>query len=242
MTGPKLVSATSRLGGLTPAVESQPTTNAQRFLASAFDTVEDLLSALDIVRTHRKLIEGKGAKGALASNEQDLLRAAIALAGAGLDSSLKLLVRDVLPILLEDQESPAWKELHSFAMRQIGTQQALDLGRTAALLLAESPRQLIIDDFVDELTGSSIQSVTAIHRIATVLGIPQKHTVRSAITALRPSFEARNQVSHELDLQVPLGLGDRQKRTRTMTRTIPLIHALLQVPQSIINETATAME
>lgn len=219
---------------------SDATSNAQRFLASAYDTVEDLLTALDVVRTHRKLIDGKGFKGALASNEQDLLRAAIALAGAGLDSSLKQLVRDALPVLLEDSESLGSKELHAFATRQIGVQQVVDPARTAELFLAENPRLLLMDQFVDDLTGSSIQSVAAMHRIATVVNIPQKHGLRTAINELRPAFVARNQVAHELDLQVPLGLGDRQKRTRTMNQTIPLIHGLLQVPQLIINEAATA--
>lgn len=215
--------------------------NAQRFLASAYDTVEDLLSALDVIRTHRKTIEGKGFKGSLASNEQDILRAALALAGAGLDSSMKQLVRDVLPAVLEDTESAGWKELLDFATRQIGIQQVVDPSRTAALLLASSPRQVLIDGFVEELTGSSIQSVAAAHRIATAFGVPRKHDVRAAITALRPAFAARNQVAHELDLQVPLGLGDRQKRTRTLKQTVPLIHSLLDVPQRLINEAATSL-
>jgi hypothetical protein len=237
-----LPSGKNRLPGLTPAVISDTTTNAQRFLASAFDTVDDLLNALDVVRTHRKLIDGKGFKGSLASNEQDLLRAGLALAGAGLDSSIKRLVRDVLPILLDDAESEGSRDLHGFATRQIGVQQVVDPSRTAALFLAVSPRQALIDEFVEDLTGSSIQSVAAVHRIATVLGLPKKHAVRAAITALRPAFVARNQVAHELDLQVPLGLGDRQKRTRTMNKTIPLIHALLDVPQRLINETATTIQ
>lgn len=241
MTAVNPVSAQGRLPGITPAQLSPRTVVAQRFLASAYDTVNDLLETLDIVRTHRKAIEGRGSKGALASNEEDLLRAALALAGAGLDSSLKRLVRDTLPLILNDPEAPGSQELVAFAARQIGTQQVLDPARLAILLLSTDPRQALIDSFIDELTGSSIQSVHAVHRIATIVGIPQKHDVRTAITGLRYAFVARNQVAHELDLQIPLGADDRQKRRRSMVKTVPLIHCLLDAPQQIINEVAISL-
>ncbi len=195
-------------------VYSETTVNAQRFLASAFDTVEDLLSALDVVRTY---------------------------SGAGLDSSLKQLLRDALPRLLREPDSQASKELLAYSTRRIAATQSVDPEATAALLLAANPRDVLLTGFVEEMTGASIQSVAAVHRLASVLGMPQRHDVRAAINALRPSFEARNQVAHELDLQVPLGQGDRQKRTRTMNQTVPLIHSMLDVPQRLINNVASVL-
>jgi hypothetical protein len=45
------------LGGLAAAVFSDATSNAQRFLASAYDTVEDLLTALDVLSRPAELAE-----------------------------------------------------------------------------------------------------------------------------------------------------------------------------------------
>jgi len=47
--------------------------------------------------------QGEGRRGRLSHDEQNLIRAALAFAGAGLDSALKQLVRDTLPILIESE-------------------------------------------------------------------------------------------------------------------------------------------
>jgi hypothetical protein len=88
IVGPRLL-LEDHLGGLTPVVApSTFTIGAQRFLATAYDTVSDLLSAMDVVREYRKVEEDRETKGRLSENEEDLVRAAIAFSGAGLDSSL----------------------------------------------------------------------------------------------------------------------------------------------------------
>lgn len=233
--------AVSRLSGLSSAVVHDLTVNSQRFLASAYDTVDDLLTVLDTVRIARKADEGKGSKGILTSNEQDILRACVVLAGAGLDASLKRLVRDAFSSLVEIDGAPALRELHLFTSKRIASAGGVDAERVAELLLTPKPRDLLVEAFIESLVGSSIQSVDAVQRIATVLGIPNGSDLRKDIKSLRLAFVARNQIAHELDLQVPAGFGDRQKHTRTLKQTLPLIHGLLEVPQLIINEVGTAI-
>src|SRR6266540_4227381 len=90
------------LRGLSPASGAPGTETAQRYLASAFDSVEAVLENLAKIREIRKNESGTGdIRGRLPSNEEDLLRAAIVFTGAGMDASLKRLIRDTLPKLLE---------------------------------------------------------------------------------------------------------------------------------------------
>src|SRR6266508_2282304 len=84
------------LRGLTPPHGEPGTETAQRFLASAYDSVEAVLQTLNTVRQQRRLETGRTLRR-LTSPEEDLLRAAIVFTGAGLDATLKQLIRDALP-------------------------------------------------------------------------------------------------------------------------------------------------
>jgi hypothetical protein len=144
-------------------------------------------------------------------------------------------MRDVVPFLANDKDSLTSRELQEFTIRRINVAVSGKTDWLAGVLLSDSSRQCLIADFVGDATGSSIQSVDGVQKVATILGIPERHDLRKVISTLRPSFEARNRIVHELDLQVPLGPGTRKKRNRTLSASIPLAHALLDVPQQIIN-------
>lgn len=88
------------LRGLSPACGKPGTETAQRFLASGYDSVEAVLVTLKTVRELRRNDTGD-IRGRLTSPEEDLLRAAVVFTGAGLDATLKQLIRDTLPSLLE---------------------------------------------------------------------------------------------------------------------------------------------
>lgn len=83
--------------GLSGACLEPGTETAQRFLASAYGSVEAVLQTLKTVRELRRAQTGD-IRGRLTSAEEDLLRAAIVFTGAGLDATLKQLIRDTLPI------------------------------------------------------------------------------------------------------------------------------------------------
>jgi len=171
------------------AYEGDALDTAQRFLQSAYTSVESMLTFLKAARRAR------GAKqGTNSDSEVDLLRAAIVFAGAGLDSALKQLIRDALPTLV--QVSPdARSGLERFAERV-----ATDPKRSAQALLAPSSRSFVLNAYVFELTGSSLQSVEQVKAVASALGVNDRPLVRQ-IDNLRELFTARNEISHELDLR-----------------------------------------
>ena len=67
-------------------------------LCNAHDAVRSFLDTFEAVRKTRN------AKGMPTDEEQDLLRAMVLFAGAGLDSMVKQLIRDALPTIIECDE------------------------------------------------------------------------------------------------------------------------------------------
>jgi hypothetical protein len=212
------------------------TETAQRFLASAYDSVQAVLENLSRIRQLRKDETGDDMRGRLTANEEDLLRAAIVFTGAGLDAMLKQLIRDTLPTLLDYGNAQAHLTFERFAEDRLGTGEIADTKAIARYLTSDNPRDRLIDDYVYDLTGSSLQSADEVKRTAVALGLNMTNgRLRARIDGLKPLFEARNQVSHELDLQRLEKPGDRTRRTRSIGPTRDLCHDGLEVGQLIIN-------
>jgi len=221
-----------QLGGLSPATGHPGTETAQRFLASAYDSVEAVLETLVTIRELRRT-GGGDIRGRLTSNEEDLLRAAIVFTGAGLDATLKQLIRDALPVLLETSEQ-AHEKFETFATERLGAGESAEARVIARYLTSESPRARLIEDYVYFLTGSSLQSTEEVQKVAGALGI-EDAPLRKRITDLRKLFVARNEISHELDLQRLERPGDRTRRTRPTGPTKSLCQEGLEVAQLIVN-------
>jgi hypothetical protein len=221
-----------QLEALSPACLMPGTDTSQRFLASAHDAVEAVLETLVTVRELRREETGD-IRGRLTANEEDLLRAAVVFTGAGLDATLKQLIRDTLPLLL-GTSAQAHTKLETFATDQLGTGEIADTRMIARYLTSASPRDRLIEDYIYDLTGSSLQSAEEVQRIAGALGI-EDQDLRKRIGRLKRLFVARNEISHELDLQRPERQGDRTRRSRAMGPTKDLCHEGLEVGQLIIN-------
>jgi hypothetical protein len=204
----------------------------QRFLASAYDAVGAVLENLAKIRELRRQETGD-IRGRLTANEEDLLRAAIVFTGAGLDATLKQLIRDTLPSLLETSPQ-AHEKFETFAADRLGTGEIADTRALARYLTSTSPRERLIEDYVYELTGSSLQSAEEVQKVAGALGI-EDQPLRQRINGLRALFVARNEISHELDLRRPGAPGDRTRRSRRIGPTENLCHEGLEVGQLIIN-------
>jgi hypothetical protein len=65
--------------------------------------------------------------------------------------------------------------------------------------------------------------------------------LRKRVEGLKTLFVARNEISHELDLQRPEQPGDRTRRTRPMGPTKSLCQEGLEVGQLIVNAVGALM-
>ena len=139
------------LPDMTPAKMCPQTEIAQRFLASAYDSVNGVLTSFDAVRDVRRA-KGGSIRGRLPQQEEDLLRSAITFACAGLDSTLKRVIRDALPALLE-RNTHAHERFEKFVGARIGPGDVADPRRIAQYLVQTDPRGALIDAYIYEMTG-----------------------------------------------------------------------------------------
>jgi nicotinate-nucleotide pyrophosphorylase len=92
----------------------------------------------------------------------------------------------------------------------------------------------LLDRYLYDLTGSSLQSTEQVHRTVAALGIENKK-LSANVTGLKEMFAARNQIAHELDLLHLRNKGDRTRRSRTVATTEGMCHQALEVARQIVN-------
>lgn len=206
------------------------TANARLILSHAKKTVSAFDEAFETVRKARGVTQG-----APTDAEQDLLRAALVLAGAGLDSLTKQLIREILPVLLNKDER-VQRAFEDFAANRIKANslepEALAGARfLARLVAAASPRDQLIREYTIDLTRGSLQSVDELFHAAAALGLDTSALGKTA-KELKPIFDARNQIIHELDID--LAGTKRKRRKRTRDSMLSDANALLLVGEGLI--------
>ena len=167
--------------------------------------------------------------------EQDLLRAMLVMAAAGLDSMLKQLIRDAMPALVK-AEPQVREGLEKFVARSVrGDADSLEplagakfLGR---VLAAESQQAQVIEEYIRELTGASLQSAPELLRTVQALGLSKVKVDAGRFKAI---FDVRNKIIHELDINLST---DRRKRNlRRREQKMKDTNALLEVGEQVLTE------
>lgn len=214
------------LGSVTAAECSKAVTIVQTAHASA----DALLKAYELAWSER----GKP-RGITTDEEQDLLRAMLVLAGAGLDAMAKQLIRDALPSLVRKSRQVR-EGLEKFVARSIrgdvATPESIAgirfLGR---VLSAPSQQQQVIEEYIRDLTGGSLQSPEELSRTAAALGLSDLSIQHAK---LKEIFEIRNKIIHELDVNL-----DAERRKRNLRgRETMMKHAstILELAERILKD------
>ena len=191
---------------------------------------DSFLEALMVVRRER------GAKrGALTDEEQDLLRMMVVIGAAGLDSLLKQIIRDCLPKLVKLDEN-VQKGLETFVTRQLrGDVDNLNTSASnkflAKVLLADSHQTQVIEEYVQDLTGSSLQSVEELIKAVNALGI-NPGQIGIDPNKLKPIFDIRNRIIHELDINFES--ARRNRNIRKVDDMISRTNLLLELSEKIL--------
>ena len=188
---------------------------AHLVLTTAHASADALLKAYELARLQR----GRP-KGMTTDNEQDLLRSMLVMAAAGLDATAKQLVQDALPSLLGIDEK-ARNSFEKFVARRISLDQQSGSGAAIRLLAASlaspSPQQRLIQEYVEHLTGSSLQSAASLFEVAAALGADPS-SIGLVPNELQPVFDTRNRIIHELDINL-----NSPRRTRNVRSQIQMI-------------------
>jgi hypothetical protein len=144
--------------------------------------------------------------------QQDLLRATLLLATAGIDSMVKQLVHDALPLVIASKEG-ARAKLADFVDRRLRREDQSGMKLVAAALASNTPRAAVVDALVSELRSSSLQSVEELSKAVAFFDIPTADVIED-VARLANVFEARNQIAHEMDVDFSQEAGHRIPRER----------------------------
>lgn len=184
-----------------------------RYVAT-HQSVDELFKTLNDLRQRTE-----EARGAVSEAKKDLARAAIVFTAAGVDACLRTLLHDALRTLLavDGRAHGAFKG-YLYKNRLAGNlSEATKLAVTSV-----DPRGALIDLYVQDLTGTSVQSWKDLKRVREALGLAEAHLEDAVLEMYEPFFVARQQVVHELDLVDPSGKGSRGRRGRR-PRDLPVV-------------------
>jgi hypothetical protein len=114
----------------------------------------------------------------------------------------------------------------------------------ARILIDGDPDRTLKDAYVTDLTGSSLQSTEQVTTTLTALGLNDERHLYVEAKSLRPLFQARNQIAHELDMTSGSirGRGRRSRHERSIQAYTDMCHHALNYSQRFLNTVATALE
>ncbi|MER0442994.1 hypothetical protein ABR738_00130 [Streptomyces sp. Edi4] len=199
-------------------------------VSGLFTTLNELRAAQDDMR------------GAISETHRDQARAAIVFTAAGIDACLRTLLRDALQTLLQT-DGPAHGAFIRHFMRKDGGRLAGELSSATKKAIVDiDPRSALIDLYVADLTGSSIQGSKELANCRSALGLDDDPALADAILkSHQPFFNARHEVVHELDLVDPSGKGTRSRRHRDITVVGEQCDGALRLMYDFIAPTARAV-
>lgn len=207
------------------------TAKARKVLGHARDSVKGFIDAFTAVRTHR----GVG-QGAPTDEDQDLPRAALVFAAAGLDSCIKHLIKDSLHSL--SLFDPKVRTLLDKFVKKVIRADSPD--RLASALLSDSPRQDLVDSYIYDLTGSSLQSFDELAKAAGALGVKVDMLIekKKEITEI---FVTRNKIIHELDVKFEAQPGQRERNSRSKSGLETNAKLLLSIADKFVDAVETKL-
>lgn len=207
--------------------ESLECSSGFTILCNAHDTASSFLDTFEAVRSAR------GARGTPTDEEQDLLRACLVFAGAGLDSMAKQLVRDALPAVVDGHEGAhamLKQHVERHVLREV-TDESLSV--LADVLVDPKPRTRLISRMVGDLTAGSLQSSEEVMRVGSYFDVPSNELVADP-RELQTIFNARNQIVHEMD--VDFEQVNRNRRSRTKSAMISYTNEVFSVANRLLAE------
>ncbi len=220
------VSPPKDLGG------EHPTSRAVTAWDRARRSCESFLRIFDEATANR-------GSGTPKDEEQDLLRAMLVFAGAGLDASVSHLVRDCASDMLA--RSPKLREeTESFAQDQLGLTR--DGTKFLLRMLPDSEPsidQRLVEEFMHRRTEQSLQSHQELLRVCSYFEIDDK-PLRDRILALADVFHARNAIIHEMD--VNFDWKNRRRTSRRRATMVEYTERVLNVAAELIRRTQEKLD
>jgi hypothetical protein len=157
------------------------------------------------------------------------------MSAAGLDATVKQLVQDTLSQLIAT-DAKAQNSFEKFVARRLALESTsgvatLNTRLLATVLSSPTPQARLIDEYVSHLTASSLQSTDSLFEVAAALGADPT-AIGLVPNELRPIFEVRNKIIHELDIN--LNAHKRTRNVRSQDAMIRDTERLFRLSHSLI--------
>ena len=168
--------------------------------------------------------------GAPSDQDYDLLRAMLLFACSGLDSTVKHLIRDALPAVI-DEDSTAEDNFRDFVEKKLPAN-GRDATLLAAVLTSRDPRKVLVDELVADLVSGSLQSVDRLLRCGSFFNLPSRDLIQDP-ALFRELFQARNQIAHEMDID--FSQPRRNRATRAKDQFVEYASVALECGAKFLN-------
>jgi hypothetical protein len=198
-------------------------------------TVEAVNSLHSLYKVGRK-----GAKGGPSTHaQQDLNRAMLVFACAGLDVLVKQLVKTKLSRLIENDKNVADK-FKQYVKDGLKKDEKAMLNTVALALIDQNPRTMLLTEYIGTMTEDSLQSTEQLRRVSTAAGLDVSRIFTSEKqNRLRDAFTVRNQIIHEMDISVTDAksktTGHRTRRQRTSLQMQGHTEQILDLGQELFS-------
>jgi hypothetical protein len=197
--------------------------NAYSILCSTHETVTSLYNI------YKTLINQKD-QDKITEQEQDLLRAILIFATSGIDSMIKQLIRDSLPLIIQNDAGAA-NIFSSFIEKEISKKDELNIRLLTSALICGTPKDHFIEYMIRNLTSNSLQSKDELLKIASYFNIPSIVLTKD-INLLKEIFDVRNQIAHEMDFDYRI----QGRRRREESVMISYTNEILRISQVFLHE------
>lgn len=175
-----------------------------------------LLKTVDSVNSFDELYQSKreGASGPSTHAQQDLYRAMLVFACAGLDVFLKQLLKTKLATLAKIDPAAKGK-FKEFVKRGMKRDERELMNTLAFALISDNPQEDLLNEYLKELTRDSLQSMDQLRIVCDAAGLDTKAIfTENNQSVLKAAFDVRNQIIHEMDINLSLPTGSPGYRTR----------------------------
>ncbi|WP_133734039.1 hypothetical protein [Nocardia ignorata] len=212
---------------------------AYNILSRTHASVKGLFSAVDVLDETRRNSNAT-TKGRMSRVEVDVLRSAVVLTSAGLDSTMKRLVNDAGRTLISKAGSAARKQYEEFLKNQLSQPTVTPTFRDA--VIAPDVADRLLAHYMNERTRASFQGSRDLkRRVRNTLGLSGASVTDADLESLDAFFLARNKIVHDLDLEEPA--SDSLKRVhRTRSDVAAMCDQAFSVAAAIVSATAALIK
>ena len=180
---------------------------------------------------------GKLKKGNVLQSEQrqDLLRAMLVFASSGLDATIKELINDALPVVIDAKKGENGSALNfaTYVEKHLLRDQKVAAGILARAITSQSPRADIMRWFQGQLSAESLQSKDQVFQIASYFDIPTSDLCDD-VREFAEVFKMRNRIIHEMD--VDFKEATRSRRTRNRDDIVAAVNLLLETSEKFLHQ------